>query len=257
MPVDTDTFKYPSTHAMNAMEATTHTERHRTTYREIESKLSSVRETFESVDPHTGRSMLLDGLVYAIMSVQNSVEMLERAFRGYAQIPNTDKSNKEALRNTMKGLNYGNNKLDYIRHNIGKMHGEIGETIRLELIEGSVWKAVELLQDHCKGVSWIKASFVPAMLGYTEVMCIDTNVAQMVDTDSVQAKGYTSADSYRTAVETVLDHYDELADDWSPFMVQWILFDANRGESVEHHDEWFEVMLPGSVTSRQAGLSEW
>lgn len=195
--------------------------------------------------------MLFDSSVFAVMSVQNSINILERAFRAY------DRSDSwKDVQDAMMHVNYGNNKMNYIEHNHDVIMSDSKEIID-SLERGDVWLAVRRIVEKMKGVSWIKGAFVPAMLGFTEVMCIDTNVAQMVPDESVQASEYKSEEEYHEAVNRVMEEFPDLSEELSPFMLQWVIFDANRGEGVARHEEWFNAILPGSSFSRQASLNSF
>jgi hypothetical protein len=194
--------------------------------------------------------MLFDSSVYAVVSVQNDISILRSAFRGYA-----NSGNWTEVRESFKSVNYGNNKFDYAQSNFDSIFGDVGDKIIDYLEAEDVWGAVEIMANELSGVSWVKAPFIIAMLGYTEVMCIDTNVEQMVP--NVKSKGYTDMQEYRDAIGRVKDEYPELANEVSTFMLQWVVFDANRGDGVAKHEEWFEHMLPGSVFGRQTGLDAY
>jgi len=226
-----------------------HYDRYQGTYDKISRELDTLRESFVSADRFTQKVMLFDSSVFAVTSVQNDISILRQAFRGYGNSDTWDD-----LREVMKGVNYGNNKFEYIRSNFDTIFSETGDDIIFRLKCGNVSAAVQMMADELDGVSYIKAPFIPAMLGFKEVMCIDTNVAQMVPDDSVKAKDYSSMDEYEDAVARVKQEFPELADEVSTFMLQWIVFDANRGEGVAKHEEWFEHMLPGSTFGRQMGL---
>lgn len=228
-------------------------ERNAETYDRIANALSDVKQLFESASIFRQKVMLFDSTTFAIISVQNDVSILKRAFRSYA----TD-ANWEEVRDTFKHVNYGNNKFDYVRENFDTIFGEVGTEIIGLLETGEVWSAVERIVEELMGVSWVKGAFVPAMLGYTSVMCIDTNVEQMVpDDDSVASKGYKSGNAYRSAVDKVVSEFPDLSDKVSTFMLQWVVFDSNRGQGVEKHEEWFEHMLPGTPFARQTGLDSF
>jgi thermostable 8-oxoguanine DNA glycosylase len=194
--------------------------------------------------------MLFDSSVYAVVSVQNDISILRQAFRGYG--------NSESwadVRESFKSVNYGNNKFDYVQSNFETIFGPTGDKIIDYLQAEDVWGAVEIMADELLGISWVKAPFVIAMMGYTEVMCIDTNVEQMVP--NVKSANYSGMSEYKEAVGRVKDEYPELADEVSTFMLQWVVFDANRGDGVAKHEEWFEHMLPGTVFGRQTGLDAY
>ena len=227
--------------------ALAHYRSHESTYDQIADELQRVRNTFESADRFTQKVMLFDSTVYAVMSVQNSIDMLRRAFRTYGSAETWS-----TVREAFKGLNYGNNKFDYCRDNFETIFSKTGDRIIDELVNGSPWKSVAIMVDELMGVSWIKAPFVGCMLGITELICIDTNVAQQVP--GTKANGYKSAEEYQEAVQMVRDEFPELNNMLSTFMLQWVVFDANRDDGVARHEEWFNHILPGSSFGRQTGL---
>ena len=227
-------------------------EQNRDTYETIADNLDSIRETFVSSDRKTQKTMLYDSSVFAVVSVQNDISVLRRAFRAYC---NADTWNE--VQDAMRSVNYGNNKYDYMQHNFSVIMSPVGTKIITQLENGNSWKAVMTMVSELKGVSYVKAPFVACMLGFTDLMCIDTNVAQMIDDDSVQATAYRSIEEYREAISKIEDKFDNLADEVSTFMLQWIVFDANREDGVARHEEWFEHMLPGSPFGRQQVLDSF
>jgi len=229
-----------------------HYERNRDTYRQIENELSAVRTAFDSGDRFTKKVMLFDSSVFAVMSVQNSTDILRRAFRAYA-----NSESWESARVAFERLNYGNNKFDYVRSNFETIFSWTGNEIITWLESHKPWKAVEIMAEELDGISWVKAPFIGAMLGVTDLMCIDTNVEQMIDDDSVKSSDYSSLEEYLDAIVALKQEYPELAKQVSTFMFQWILFDANRGDNVTRHEEWFEHILPGTVFGRQTALDQF
>jgi hypothetical protein len=229
-----------------------HYQMYRDTYDKISRELDTVRESFLSADRFTQKVMLFDSSMYAVTSVQNDISILRKAFRGYKNCDTWDQ-----LREVMGSVNYGNNKFDYIRSNFDAIFGHVGDRVINYLEGGQLWQAVDLMVDAFNGVSYVKAPFIPCMLGFKKLMCIDTNVEQMVPDDSVKAKDYSSLNEYKGAIDRVKEEFPELSDSVSTFMLQWIVFDANRKEGVAKHEEWFEVMLPGSSFGRQTGLGEY
>jgi len=228
----------------------THYKRYESEYRKISDSLSSVRRIFCNADRYTQKSMLLDSSVFAVVSVQNSISILRKVFRGYC---NAD--SWLDVRDSFKSANYGNNKLAYVKHNVDVIFGQVGDKIIDYFEAGDVWGATRIMVENIKGVSWIKAPFIGAMLGFKELLCIDTNVAQMVP--GTKASGYNSMGEYKEAIELVKEEFPELANELSTFMLQWVVFDCNRGTGVAHHEEWFEQMLPGSSFGRQTGLDSF
>jgi|APHM01.1.fsa_nt_gi hypothetical protein len=229
-----------------------HAERYSETYETIRTELDNVRNIFESVSRDRQKVMLFDSAVYAVTSVQNDISILRRFFREYA-----NSEDWSEVKKAFRSVNYGNNKFEYCMNNASVIFGSIGDDIVSALEAGAVWDAVEIMVAELKGVSYIKAPFVGCMLGYTSLMCIDTNVAQMVPDDRVKASDYSSGQEYKEAVALVKQQYEDLAAEYDPFMLQWILFDANRGEGVAKHEEWFEQMLPGTQFGTQTSLGDF
>lgn len=224
-----------------------HYRRYESVYRQISEELSRVRRVFRNADRFSQKVMLFDSSVFAVVSVQNDISILRQAFRGYCR-----SDTWKDVRDAFKSVNYGNNKFDYVRHNFDVIFGPTGDKIIDYLEAHDVWGATQIMVENLKGVSWIKAPFVGAMLGFEELMCIDTNVAQMVP--DTKASDYKDMSEYRDAVARVKDEYPDLANEVSTFMLQWVVFDANRGDGVARHEEWFEQMLPGSQFGRQTAL---
>lgn len=229
-----------------------HYRRHKSTYDTIAEQLDTVRDIFMSADRFTQKVMLFDSSVFAVTSVQNDISILRTAFRSYCRADNWDE-----VRGAMESVNYGNNKFDYIRANFDAIFSQTGDSIIDALEAGAVWGSVNIMVNELMGVSFIKAPFIPCMLGFKSLMCVDTNVAQMVPDSDVKAKGYSSINEYMNAISLIKDEFPELTEELSTFMLQWVVFDANRGDGVARHEEWFEHMLPGSPFGRQAGLDEF
>jgi thermostable 8-oxoguanine DNA glycosylase len=225
----------------------------RQAYSQIADLLSQTKQVFEQSDRHTQKVMLFDSTVFAVMSVQNSTDILKQSFRSYCRADNWSD-----VRDACSMCNYGNNKYNYIELNFETIfETRTGDYIIDTLIYDGVWSAVKQLVDTIMGVSWVKAPFVCSMLGYTDVMCIDTNVEQMIDDSAVKSKDYSSEQQYRNAVQIIKETYSELAEKVSTFMLQWIIFDANRETGVIKHEEWFENILPGNHFGRQMAMSDY
>lgn len=248
-----ESLKSIATHCLHVMaNPIDHYKTHRDTYDTISDKLDTVRNSFLNADRQTQKGMLLDSATFAVLSVQNDISVLERAFRAYC-----DADSNDDIQEACMSVNYGNNKFKYIKHNEEAISGDVGDTIITQFEKGNPWVATETMVDELMGVAWVKAPFVGAMLGFKDLMCVDTNVAQMIDDDSVDSKGYKNRVEYQEAISKLKEEYPEFADMVSTFMFQWILFDVNREQGVARHEEWFENMLPGTPFGRQTGISEY
>lgn len=211
-----------------------HYTEHRSTYFGVIFKLDAVKTSFQTADRKTQRRMLLDSYIFAAISVQTPLDIHEQAFHTYV-------NNGRKLENKdMKKVNYWKNKTQYIRETETRFEA-IDNTIDL-LMDGKIDKAHRKIVDTFKGVSTKKAAFTLAMLGYTEKMCIDTNVRQMAGLSEEEEYTGVVIDRYESQCSKVRDRFPQLSEELAPFMVQWVLFDSIR-ESVTTHQEFLNHQL--------------
>jgi len=105
--------------------------------------------------------------------------------------------------------------------------------------DGDIDKAHKFILETFKGVGPAKAPFVLAMLGFTEKMCIDTNMVNAFGLD-----GHPSTvvvERYESICETLRDKMPTMKELTSPFLFQWTVFDYQRGE-VSHHDVFYDSL---------------
>lgn len=211
-----------------------HYKDNRETYSRIRTKLDLLREDFLEADKRTQRRLLLDSYIFAAISVQTPLDIHEQAFHTYIR------NGRELDNSDMKKVNYWKNKTQYIRETETKFV-EIDAVIDL-LQRGKIDAAHRKIADEFKGVSTKKAGFTLAMLGFTEKMCIDTNVRQMAGIPKEQEYEGVVISKYEAQCKEIRDSFNELDEEVSPFMVQWVLFDSIR-ESVTTHKEFLNHML--------------
>lgn len=182
-----------------------------------EQRLEATKERFLS-HRDIAHTMLRDSIFNSLASMQTPVARHERAYVEYKQ------GNVSALMKT----NYGPTKLQ----RFNAIDGDALYNIVDYLYDGKVFAARDELIK-IKGLAVMKASFTLAMLGFTEVMCLDTNVQQLCDINA-RTRSVTKYDALCRDVHGRYKHLE-----LSPFMTQWCLFDYNRGIHSDHK-VWFD-----------------
>jgi len=225
-------------------------ERNREAYEEIDSRLSDVKRDFISASRDDQKEKLLRSVEFALISVQTPLGIAERA---YAQVAAAD--TEEEIKDALGPVNYQNNKFRYIMHNREAIETESAEEIITLLEDGQIKRAHEQTADTFLGVGIVKAGFALAMLGFKECLCTDTNVIQSVDFDVQES--YNDVDEYWNICQKILDYYDELSENLPNFLVQWVIFDAMRGEGVAYHAEFFHSIMDDINLPKQADLTNF
>jgi thermostable 8-oxoguanine DNA glycosylase len=217
-----------------AANVSNHYRYNRETYDKIESKLSNVREKFDNARMSDRISMLRRAHWFAVLSTQTQVSRHERAYKSLVNHVESGKPPAWAMPEVINDTNYYNNKAEYIMHAWDNSH-HFDEVCRL-LDMNQVDKAHRYLVDNIKGVSTMKSAFMLAMLGYTEKMCIDTNVSSLT---GIESPNTVVIDKYESACDSLKSKFSSLSKTLSPFMFQWVMFDYQRGV-VSEHDVWFD-----------------
>lgn len=199
-------------------------------YAMTDKRLTDTRAKFISADFHESLDMLEKSYVNAVISQQNTVEIYEPAFRQWA-------IEGESPYRAFESVNYGRQKIGWISDGLDNTKA-FRRGVDL-LKKRQVHDFVRLFAEEVKGVSHMKASFTAAMLGFTEAMCLDTNVCQSVGLDRRAAVDLSNYQEYRELCDQVTDMFEDLQ--LSPFMLQWVLFDFNKGYH-SPHKVWFEAM---------------
>jgi len=211
-----------------------HYRENRDTYNTIESKLDQTRNRFLNAKKQDQKQMLLDSYMFALCSIQTPVNRHEQAFQDYLN----GKTPLQAMKD--RAVLFHNNKNKYFQETRDNFPA-ISQTVQA-LQNHQIDKAHRLMVDNFKGVGVVKSAFVLAMMGFTEKMCIDTNVKQIAMIEDVYSG--VVIERYNMQCDEVLSHVsDELCERLSPFMIQWLLFDMNRGE-ISDHEVWFNHVLP-------------
>jgi len=208
-----------------------HYSEHRCAYEYIDSRLRKTRSAVHTSDKQTVKRAVRDSIEYAIISVQTHVDRHEPAF---VETRDDDLSRDEiADRLESHAVQYYNNKARYIDENRSTVDfGEIAGRVMVDDIDG----AHELIMD-CLGVGAAKAAFSLSMLGFDSKMCLDSHTLRMAEMNNRSADG-VSMKEYNEICGKVMEKFDDIDGQLSPFLYQWLLFDTDRG-FVEMHDPFY------------------
>jgi thermostable 8-oxoguanine DNA glycosylase len=198
-------------------------EEHSEDYEQIKDRLELVKNRFMEEDRLTQRRMVLDSYIFAVISIQTPLDVHERSYARY--------TNGDEYEDAFREVNYKNNKISYIRETEVKFKA-IDNVIDL-LEANKIDEAHKLMCDEFKGVGMAKGAFTLAMLGFTSKMCVDTNVQQASGIEDVYSG--VVVEKYENMCEKIRQQFSDLKDRLDPFMVQWVLFDYQRGEHRKHN----------------------
>lgn len=220
---------------ITALLATNHYRRNADHYRKVRNELLFTRKKFESADMSEKVTMLQKSHAFAVLSVQTPVNTHEKAFRNL--FANGMPLNLNEIKDSIKSCNYYKNKASYIWDSLQR--GREWETVANLLMSGELDKAHKFTLDNFKGVGPAKAPFVLSMLGFTEKMCVDTNVMQATDTERPNT---VVVEKYEAIVSEIMSHFPTLVKEaGSPFLFQWALFDYQRDDLSDHKVFFKEV----------------
>jgi hypothetical protein len=123
---------------------------------------------------------------------------------------------------------YPNQKTDWINRTMAKTDWvEVAKEVRA-YVKNDQWEALLGMESDLVGVSHTKWSFTLCMCGVTELACFDTNVRQFFGLD--KRVGSSAAD-YLDLINMLQDQTDISAE---PFVIQWAIYDYERGEHARH-----------------------
>lgn len=209
------------------------------TYQYINQRLSGTQKTYLESDKDTRLRLLMDSATYALITAHTPLDQADRAFEIYRDhYPEID---VDSLGVDFKenGIGFYNNKARYIRHNLDHMDTLFAE-IDDNLMSGDSFKAQELLMD-AHGLGPAKSAFTLSMLGWTDHVCLDTHVCQYLGLNPRDYENH-EVEEYTEMAREAFEQLPSLKDEISPFLLQWLIFDINRGE-IETHDLWFTHVI--------------
>jgi hypothetical protein len=95
-------------------------------------------------------------------------------------------------------------------------------------VKNDEWEALLGMQSELVGVSHTKWSFTLCMCGVTELACFDSNTRNFFDIDK---RAGSSAADYFDMIDMLEKKTDISAE---PFIIQWAIYDYERGEHARH-----------------------
>jgi len=176
--------------------------------------------------------MLQKSYVNAVLSIRTGKDRHESAFIGYC---NHGLSLKEAALETV----YGGNKKNWLRRTFDNVDWELlVHAIRYHTSENDYDQLLDVIVDNLIGVSYRKGSFMLAMIGLHEYMCIDSNVGNYADIGDWER--WSSASDYMADCQEI---YESVGNPLiPPFIIQWAIYDYERGEHARHMPFYTEVL---------------
>jgi hypothetical protein len=210
---------------------------HNSDYGAVRERLEAVRNIVLNGRIDAAARVLERAYVNAVLSIRTDLDRHEPAFVGYYR---GGLSLKDAALETV----YGGNKKTWLRRTFEATDWELlALAVRAHMRNGRHATLLDAIDDNLVGVSHRKGAFMLAMSGLYEFMCIDSNVARhagLTDTEDNSLE-FTDAGEY---LDTCQEIYDGIMGDLPllpPFIVQWAIYDAERGEHARHMVYFTEV----------------
>jgi hypothetical protein len=189
--------------------------------------------------------ILRNGYVFAVFSIQTGLERHERSFTEWASGSDLGKA--------AAGTVYGNQKTEWITNGFENTEWDLlAEAVRCHAREGRFEELLEVVVDELKGVSYRKASFMLAMSGLYEYICVDSNVANFagLEESTGNALNFTSSKDYFETCEEIIGEIPNPLG-MPPFLIQWAIYDYQREEHARHTAFYREV-LPEVLWDRKS-----
>jgi len=193
---------------------------HAKDYRAVRERLFSARQTllYGSIK-HAAENLRLSYL-NAVFSIQTKKDRHERAFTAYVRGFGIEEAAGMVV--------YPNQKTDWINRTMEKTEWDyIARQVR-EYVKNDNLKSLLKMQNDLVGVSHTKWSFTLAMCGVYELACFDTNVRNFFGLE----------DRFRGSAGDYMDLIDMLQNETDisepPFVIQWAIYDYQRGEHARH-----------------------
>lgn len=229
-------------------------EDHQFTYAKVWERLDEVRAHWGRVDFDGKVALLKLSYINSVFSIQTAVHLHEEAFQRCIY---GGEGFVEALRNSGAGLENNKGPAMYETLADDSLWDEATEL----LIDGNVDTAHKLLIDNAKWLGTAKSPFTLANLGFTQKMCVDSNVANLMRAD--EPPDTVDVAKYESLCADIQDMFPELSGDpynLDPYHLQWLIFDYQRffrsgkgrataprprdkSKVIARHDIWFDTAL--------------
>lgn len=200
---------------------------HERDYQSVLARLHEHRTTLLEGSISDAADMLKKSYDNAVLSIKTEKDRHERAFTGlYAG----NLSRKDAALETV----YGGNKKNWLArtHNTVDWRN-VALAVRAHARERRWSDCLDAVVDNLVGVSYRKASFMLAMVGLYEYACVDSNVAQFAGLEESEGSALEFDDA-ADYMATCNEIFTELPVDAPLFVIQWAVYDYQRGEHARH-----------------------
>lgn len=213
-------------------ELTSWVESHNSDYSAVVGRLSDVRNKLLTADINVAADILAKAYDFAVLSIRTELERHERAFTArYA----AGVSRKEAALMTV----YGGHKKNWMRRTHENTDWvALAESVRYHVSNRKFADLLDVIVDNLVGVSYRKGAFMLAMSGLTEFGCIDSNVGRYAGIDPND--DWNSGESYMKECNEIFAETG--LGGWDNFVIQWMIYDFERGEHARHMAYFTEVL---------------
>jgi thermostable 8-oxoguanine DNA glycosylase len=207
--------------------------KHNSDYAKVRERLEYVRNIVLNGRIDAAADILERSYMFGVLSIQTQKDRHESAFVAHYS---GNVSRKEAALQTV----YGGNKKRWIAKTFENVNWELlAIAVRYHHKNDNYSKLLDVVVNNVTGVSHRKGSFMLAMCGLHEYMCIDSNVGNYGNIDPNDE--YYSSESY---FDTCKDICDSVGINYLPaFILQWAIYDFERGEH-SRHMTYFNEILP-------------
>jgi len=208
-------------------------ENHNTDYANVRDRLEACRNVMLHGRIECAATMLETSYVNATMSIQTDKDRHEDAFVAHFS---GGLNLKDAYLQTV----YGGQKYDWALKTLANVDFEtMVRELRKHVSHGRYGEYLDMLTDELTGVSYVKGAFTLAMVGIYEYACIDSNVRNAIGRDERKRYDRNGGGSeYMSDVRKIFD----LNPYFPPFLVQWAIYDSERGEHARHMVFYREVL---------------
>jgi hypothetical protein len=204
---------------------------HNTDYGQVRDRLEAVRNVVLHGRLEAAATVLRKAYLFAVLSIQTERERHERAFTAHFT---GGMDLKEACLETV----YGGQKHGWIEDTFERVSFEdLAIAVRAHVNGDRYDTLLDVVTDMVKGVSYRKGSFMLAMSGLYEFMCVDSNVGRYAGIE--KRESFDNASDY---MDTCHDIARGTGIVMPPFLVQWAIYDFERGEHARHMAYFREVL---------------
>jgi hypothetical protein len=210
---------------------------HSADYQKVLARLNRTRSVVLAGDLADAADILEKAYVNAVLSIKTEKERHERAFTGY-YVGNL--SLKEAALETV----YGGNKKNWLRRSFDKTDWvDVALAVRSHARHGRWQTLLDAVVDNLVGVSHRKGAFLLAMSGFHEFVCVDSNVAQFAGLEESEGNAleFDGASEYMDTARDITDSAGVRKA--PPFLIQWAIYDYQRGEHARHMPFYQELPI--------------